>query len=167
MKSGNDGEDESILTGGRVPTSLEGLPACALDRTRRAFAYLAKHWVWSLACVATFLALSFLANLNAAFFLTLALAMLLMGLDSRISIGLFIITLALCPILLAMDHDKQAGQVAIWAYYFLAIGVVVQMVAFWREKRAANRLAGGVDKSTLMSISEREQKNDETGVVSG
>ena len=113
---------------------LKELLARAIDRGRRAHAYMTEHWVRSLVCIAAFLVLALAVNPTAAFFITFALVLLFMGLDSRISMILFMICLAICATLLAMDRDSGAGTAAVWAYYFLAIGVIVQVVSLGREK---------------------------------
>ena len=119
------------------------LPSAALQRARRAFAYASQHWVRTLVCVLTFLVLALLVDLTAACFLTFALVMLLMGLDSRISIVLFMLCLAACAVLLAMDRSERAGQVAVWSYYFLAIGVTCGLVDYGRGKWTEIRRARG------------------------
>jgi uncharacterized YccA/Bax inhibitor family protein len=98
-----------------------------------------EHPVRILACAAAFLLLALLVNLTAAFFVTFALVLLLMELDSRTSIILFMVCLAICSLLLAVDRYSGAKTAGAWAYYFLAIGVAVQMVSLVRERRYAGR----------------------------
>ena len=147
MEKDSDKEDASVMVDERLPSPIKGLPARALNRARRTLAYTTEHWVRSLACVVVFLVLALVVNLTAAFFLTFALVMLLMGLDSRISIVMFIVTLAACAILLVINRSDDAGQVAVRAFYFLAIGVIVQLVSYSRERLAFGRLDGETDKT--------------------
>ena len=121
---------------------LEGLPARALDGARSTLAYVIEHRLYSLICAVFFLVLALVTSMATAFFLTFALAMLIMGLDSRISVCLFMVCLAFCPLLLAMHRGDKAGAVAAWAFYFLAIGVIVQLVRLSRQRLAAGRSEG-------------------------
>jgi O-antigen/teichoic acid export membrane protein len=154
MESKHEKEDASEAVEEHPPSLLKELPVRAIERGKRAYTYATTHWVRSLLCVVSFPVLALAVNLTAAFFITFALVMLLMGLDSRISIIPFMICLAICPLLLAIDRDSAAGKVAVWAYYFLAIGVIVQLVSLVREKWAAGRLdvatgAYSVDKGMV------------------
>jgi O-antigen/teichoic acid export membrane protein len=132
----------------KPPGLLKGLPSKGRDRAGRAFAYATRHWARSLVCVMAFLVAALLADLTAAFFIAFALVMLLMGLDGRISIALFVICLAVCPLMLAIGDTGWAKESAIWAYYFLAIGVITLLVAFWKVRWAENRLSGGTAEQT-------------------
>ena len=156
-----------ITTEEHPPGLLKNLPVMAINRGKRACVYAVKHWVRSLLCAASFLVLALVVSLTAAFFITFALVMLLMGLDIRISIVPFMICLAVCPILLAVDRNSGAGTAAVWAYYFLAIALAVQLVRYGWDEWAARRL----DKSTDTHSADRrilpaEDKNDTaTGVA--
>ncbi|GEM_PF-2994302 len=134
MREYKDREDTPYIAAGETANPLGRLPSRVADRTKRALYYAAMHWVRTLACAVTFLAVALLVNLTAAFFVTFALMTLLMGLDSRISIVLFMLCLGGCAILLAIDSSLRAGQVAVWSYYFLAIGILAQLVAYGRER---------------------------------
>jgi hypothetical protein len=143
MENDNDKGSASTSAEGRPPGLPKDLPAMAIDRGKRAYAYAVKHWARSLFCAASFLVLALVVNLTAAFFITFALVILLMGLDSRISIVPFMICLAVCPILLAMDRDSGAGTAAVWAYYFLAIGFIIQLATYGG---AGGRYAGPISR---------------------
>ena len=76
-----------------------------------------------------------------AFFATL----FLWNLDSRISIGLGIACLVGIPVLTLLFRwsiyfggDYWSQRVAVWAYYFLAIGVIKQVVDFIRHPETDN-----------------------------
>ena len=139
MESKHEKEDASEAVEEHPPSLLKELPVRAMERGKRAYAYATTHWVRSLLCVVSFLVLALAVSLTAAFFITFALVMLLMGLDSRISIIAFMVCLVICAILLAMDRNSGAGKAAVWAYFFLAVGVIVQLVSLGREKWAAGR----------------------------
>ena len=145
MKDYADREDTPAITAGELSSPPGGLLSRAGDRTRGAFSYAVRHWVRSITCAAVFLALALAAGPTAAFFVTFALVMLLMGLDCRISLALFAVCITICTILLGMHDYDGAKEVAIWAYFFLATGVVAQLVALWREKRAATKAAAALE----------------------
>lgn len=89
---------------------------------------------------------------GAAFFLTLLTASVTGLADRRVSVALGLLSLATCPLLLILDREAWlqrstivnyyaanmglydpgvvVGSVAIWAYYFLCIGVVAQIVYY-------------------------------------
>jgi len=92
-------------------------------------------------------------DVGAAFFLALLVAAGTGLLDGRVSIVLGLISLALCPLLLIADREAwlqrsslvnyyaanaglystkvAADTVIAWAYYFLCIGVVAQIVHYY------------------------------------
>jgi len=47
----------------------------------------------------------------------------------------FMVLLVVCAGLLASGNDGLANEIAIYAYYSLVIGVVLQLVSFIREER--------------------------------
>lgn len=74
------------------------------------------------------------------FFFMFILAIWRWNLDSRVSIGLALACLAIVPILLMLYNnlylvqgDIWAERVAVWAYYFLVIGVIKQIFEYRRE----------------------------------
>lgn len=103
----------------------------------------------SLGCVLVFLALAQVINLTAAFFITFLIVMLIMGIDSRVSIILFIFCLAACPVLLAVNSNNRASQMAVWSFYFLAIGLFIQVVRYGKEKWAVSRLEDRMDERLI------------------
>ncbi|KKQ14977.1 MAG: hypothetical protein US25_C0015G0010, partial [Candidatus Moranbacteria bacterium GW2011_GWE1_36_7] len=71
------------------------------------------------------------ASLNWLLFLTF----LFYGWENRIVAILALISLATCPFLLAFKKDTLAETMAVSAYFFLVMTVVLQMVEFKREER--------------------------------
>jgi len=57
------------------------------------------------------------------------------GYDARMFVGTAIPLLLACAVLLASGYEKFADKVAVWAYYFLVIGVVGLFIAHLREQR--------------------------------
>jgi hypothetical protein len=47
----------------------------------------------------------------------------------------FMILLIVCAGLLAFGNEALANEVAVYAYYFLVVGVVLQLAAFIRDAR--------------------------------
>jgi hypothetical protein len=64
---------------------------------------------------------------QAIFFVTWLLLALVIRHDSRLSVGLGLVFLAACPFLLIAKKEIVAEQAANFAYFFLAIGVIVQL----------------------------------------
>ncbi|OGM92930.1 hypothetical protein A2333_02020 [Candidatus Wolfebacteria bacterium RIFOXYB2_FULL_49_7] len=60
----------------------------------------------------------------------LFLAFLFYEWDSRVIGTLAIISLATCPILLALKQDAYAEQMAVYAYFFLVMTVVLQIIEY-------------------------------------
>ncbi len=82
------------------------------------------------------------------FFLITFSAFLLYGWDSRVVAGGALVSLASCPFLLIVGEDAFAEQMAVYAYYFLVMTVVLQIIEFKlhpelsteEEKPVANRI---------------------------
>ena len=62
--------------------------------------------------------------------------------DSRVPGVLAILTLTSCPILLALKLDTAAEQTAVYAYLFLVMTVVLQIIEYWRERKVSRRCGG-------------------------
>ncbi len=69
------------------------------------------------------------------FILTYALVSILFVIESRIAAGIALLFLTSCPILLIFKKEAMAEQMAIYAYYFLVITVVVQIREYLREEK--------------------------------
>ena len=54
--------------------------------------------------------------------------------DCRLLVAIAIILLVACAVLLAEGMESFANRVAIWAYYFLVIGVIGLLIEYVREK---------------------------------
>ncbi len=55
--------------------------------------------------------------------------------EGRISIGMGLGFLILCPLLLIFNVDAVAEKVAIWAYIFLVVGVGQQIIEYRRSEK--------------------------------
>jgi len=71
----------------------------------------------------------------AAILFASALAVLIFRWESRIFFGLALIFLIFCPVFLIADSESHAENMAIYAYYLLVVGVVVQIIEYIREQR--------------------------------
>jgi len=69
------------------------------------------------------------------FFVTIFLVFLLYAWDSRILAGGAILALGACPPLLLFDLQTNAEHMAAYAYYFLAMTVLLQVVELWRDSK--------------------------------
>lgn len=61
--------------------------------------------------------------------------------DSRVAIGFALFLLSLCPFLLIFDYGKTAENVAVYVWYFLAVGVILQVFEYVRESRTGEEIA--------------------------
>ena len=86
-------------------------------------------------------------GLEAVFFVTWFLLMLGVKHDTRLSPALGLAFFTACPFLLIADKEPAAEQAANYAYFFLAIGVLVQLEEMILERN--NRLGWKVDISFL------------------
>ena len=96
--------------------------------------------IFSLAVFWCFLALFAALSLLEIFVWLFFAASLLFRWDGRIAIGCALALLLACPFLLMWKTQTLAGAVAeiaaIYAYYFLVIGVVLQLVEYRRERKS-------------------------------
>ena len=67
------------------------------------------------------------------FFLTLFLAFALYGWDNRVIGGLALLSLASCPFLLLFKQADLAEIMAVYAYFFLVLTVVLQIIEYQRH----------------------------------
>lgn len=84
---------------------------------------------------------------EAVFFVTWFLLVLVVKHDTRLSPALGLVFLAACPFLLITEREPAAEQAANYAYFFLAIGVLVQVEEMVLER--FNHLDWKVDLSSL------------------
>ena len=76
-----------------------------------------------------------LIGTDTAFFWSLFLAFLFFAWDSRYVGALAILALTACPILLSLDLQEYAEQMAVYAYYLLVITVVLQIIEYKRPRK--------------------------------
>ena len=72
-------------------------------------------------------------NIFLSFIIGSVVAILLLGWDSRVFIGIGLIFLISCPFLLAFEKKALAEEMAVYAYYMLALGVVLQIVHYFKD----------------------------------
>jgi len=72
-------------------------------------------------------------SFESIFFIVLFLFFLFYSWDSRIIAVLALISLASCPILLSFKKDDWAEQMAVYAYFFLVMTVVLQIIEYKRH----------------------------------
>jgi len=53
--------------------------------------------------------------------------------DARMFVETAIFLLIACAVILASGYEKYANQVAVWAYYFLVVGVIGLFIDYLRE----------------------------------
>lgn len=73
-------------------------------------------------------------SVEATIFISALFAFLLYEWDSRVFAGAALISLASCVALLMLGDDVGAEQMAIYAYYFLVITVVLQIIEYKRHQ---------------------------------
>lgn len=67
------------------------------------------------------------------------------GYDARMFVGTAIFLLFACAVILASGYERHADQVAVWAYYFLVVGVIGLFIDYLREGRNEKRNDEGED----------------------
>lgn len=90
--------------------------------------------------LAVSIAIYFFGGLSAALMWLLFLLFLVYEWDNRIIAFSAIVSLATCPFLIYFKKDDWAETIAIYAYYFLIMTVVSQIVEFKLEQRRAHKL---------------------------
>jgi hypothetical protein len=68
-------------------------------------------------------------------FLATLVVYLVRGYDCRLLVVSFMVLLVFAAVFLALGNEFYANRVAVWAYYFLVIGVVGLVVEYVRESR--------------------------------
>jgi len=68
-------------------------------------------------------------------FLATLVVYVVRGYDCRLLVGSFMVLLVFAAVFLALGNEFFANRVAVWAYYFLVIGVVGLVVEYVRESR--------------------------------
>ncbi len=77
---------------------------------------------------------------TAAIFWSVFLAFLFFRWDNRILGAVAILLLTSCPILLSIDQDAIAEEMAVYAYYFLVMTVALQIIELKRKPKHSNIL---------------------------
>jgi hypothetical protein len=103
-------------------------------------------------------ALFLFAPFTTAFFITIFLIWLVFQLDSRIIASVAIVFLICIPFLLTFGQDARAEQIAVYAYFLLAITVALQIVEFKREGIRKQKAESVPKPATVPN--EPEQKNE-------
>ncbi|MFH0815008.1 MAG: hypothetical protein V1902_02970 [Candidatus Falkowbacteria bacterium] len=106
--------------------------ALALDIRQQGFKNYLKFVL--LAIILTF-AITKGANVVELLIWIYAFRAIFVGIDSRISAGIALALLATCPILLILKKNAIAEQSAVFAYYFLVIVVITQIIELRRESK--------------------------------
>lgn len=89
----------------------------------------------SLFLLILFLIIFYLWGLSSALLWFLFLSFLFYGWESRIIATMALISLASCPFLLYFKKDALAETMAVYAYFFLVMTVVLQIVELKRETK--------------------------------
>ncbi len=92
-----------------------------------------ERWYWLLILIFVALLAIWQFSLESIIFLTLFVSFALYSWDSRIVATGALISLASCPILLIAKKDAYAEQMAVYAYYFLVITVILQIIEYKRH----------------------------------
>jgi len=79
-----------------------------------------------------FLVLLITVSLTSAIVVCLFLAVLILGLDNALPLGAALGLLCISAILVAARKMGWAQSIAEWAFYFLAMGVVMQLIEYMR-----------------------------------
>ncbi|WP_412732153.1 hypothetical protein [Minisyncoccus archaeiphilus] len=77
----------------------------------------------------------YLWGLSSSLLWGLFLIFLFCAWDSRVIASLALMCLSACPVLLHLKMDKTAEEVAVYAYFFLVMTVVLQIFEYWRDER--------------------------------
>jgi hypothetical protein len=113
-------------------------------------------------------------SVQGMFFIFFAVILFHWHVDSRFSISLALGSLISVVLLLVLDRfgfayglgQQAAEQVAIWAFYFLAIGVIKQIWEHFREKREKRRETEE-DSSTDFQVLSNEEAMEEQFLQGG
>lgn len=78
----------------------------------------------------------FTENIFVAFIVAAIATVLLLGWDGRLFFGFGLLFLLFCPFLLGSGEKSLAEDMAVYAYYMLALGVLMQVIEHGRESLA-------------------------------
>ncbi len=91
---------------------------------------LIEHKAKSFIVLGVFIALAFLINFKTAFLFSYFIFFLFFGFDNRFTIAIALVLIIFCPFLLIFKKDALASSLAMWAYYFLIIGVFLLVAEY-------------------------------------
>lgn len=97
----------------------------------------------------------FFKNSLTALLLGSTLAVVFFRWDSRIFFGVALLFLVSCPIFLFLKDETWAEQMAIYAYYLLVVGVIIQIIDYAKEQsevEGIKKTASLVSQSTLILL---------------
>jgi hypothetical protein len=98
---------------------------------------LRTYIIW-LACLVVFVAIAiFLSFWTAIVFALFALAFLL-DVSPLVPFAVALVLLVVCPFMVVVDQNGAAELFASWSYCFLAIGIAVQLVRYFRNSPKEN-----------------------------
>jgi septum site-determining protein MinD len=100
-------------------------------------------------------------------FLVYFIISLVNRIDSRYSVGAGLLLLAYTAVLLVQKKEDFANQIAIYAYYFLVVGVVLQLVEYIREGGEKEIEAEERARGLKMPVVEKTGKPRFIAVASG
>lgn len=93
-------------------------------------------------------------------FLLYFVILLVNRIDARYSIGAALILLLFSAVLLGQEKEAFANQIAIYAYYFLVVGVVLQLIEYIRE---GGEKEEGVQESVERQVREAKMPEEKRG----
>jgi len=71
-----------------------------------------------------------------AIFLGTFVLFILLKWDSRVFIAIGLLFLISCPLYLLQRKELMAEEMAVYAYYALFLGVMLQLIEYWRESHS-------------------------------
>jgi hypothetical protein len=90
---------------------------------------------WGIALIIVSIFIGMYLNLSAGLLWFLFLIFALYGWESRIICVMALLCLATCPFLLHFKKDILAEQVAVYAFFFLVMTVVLQIIEYKRHPK--------------------------------
>ena len=77
-------------------------------------------------------------QLSSSFLILFLVSTLFLGIDGRVSFLIALTFLTFCPLLLMIEYKAEAEVFAVYAYYFLVIGVVSEICSSLFAKKSPN-----------------------------
>ena len=101
-----------------------------IKSAKRAIADIKKNKTYGILLVIFFILIFWKISLSVALLWVLFFSFLFYKWENRVIIGLGLLSLIACPFLLAGGKQEMAEMIAVFAYYFLAMGVALQIIEF-------------------------------------